>query len=125
MGACTSVNKLFPFCFLNIISFQTPSSASASSCGYLALCFNDLRHTESVILTSATPPPAPQLTLQEVWSVDIKYRSLSLCVFILSRHVYKYMHACVRQSAIFSQEITKIIYIKFGTEVYNETMKVP
>ena len=47
-----SITFFFHFLFLNIISFQKPSDASGSSCGYLALWFKDWRRTVSIIMTS-------------------------------------------------------------------------
>ena len=50
----------FYFAFLIFFISKNPLGASSSSCGYLALCFNDCRRTVYVIMTSVTPRLTPQ-----------------------------------------------------------------
>jgi hypothetical protein len=127
-SVCTNVNNIFPFRLLKCYSISKSSDASGSSCGYLVLCLKDWRGTVSFIMTSAPRPPPPLHThsllckncsLGVYTTQESVYLHVCLCLYV---RIYvcmcSCMYVCMRHSAIFNQEITKIIYINFATNFF-------
>jgi hypothetical protein len=108
----------FHFAFLNNISFQNPSVASGSSCGYLAVC---LTIEGAPCPLSWHQPPIAYAARSVVWAYNAGvYLPVCSCPFVYN---CASTNVCMRYSATLREEITKIINVKFATEVYIKNIK--